>query len=123
MDNIKTESRRIKTNSTGSMSREVTKDGVTLLYSYDTIVGYVMPERNPDIQKRCVLVKGNTYSQTSAIHIGKYRDEFGLEPDDTFIYAAFTRRAAIDGVNVLGGWNHNEGAAGNLPWYLIAVAN
>ena len=114
MDNVKTVSKRQRTNSTGSMSRAITSDGVTLLYSYDTIVGYVKGDR-------CVLDKSNTYSQTSASHINKYRDEFGLEPGDTFIYTAFTRRAAIDDVNIYGGWNHTEGAAGLLPWYLIVT--
>jgi hypothetical protein len=98
MSNIKTESKRIKTNSTGSMSREVTKDGVTLLYSYDTIVGYVK-------DGKVVLVAGNTYSKTTSQHLSKYRDEFGINPEDTFEYRAFLKRAELDGVNVLGGWN------------------
>ena len=100
---------RIPTNSTGSMSRKTVwflnwnKDHedhytVELLYSYGTIVGYVK-------DGRCVLMSGG-YSTTTAQHLSKYRDEFGLERGDTFDYPAFVKRAEIDGVDIKGGWNN-----------------
>jgi hypothetical protein len=46
------------------------------------------------------------YSQTTAQHLSKYRDEFGLERGDTFDYPAFVKRAEIDGVQIKGGWNN-----------------
>ena len=94
---------RTPTNSTGSMSRTTVQDrdgfySTLLLYSYQTVVGYVK-------DGKVVLVAGNTYSQTTSQHLSKYRDEFGINPEDTFEYRAFLKRAELDGVNVLGGWN------------------
>lgn len=93
---------RIRTNSTGSMSRRTVQDNegyiIVLLYSYGTIVGYYK-------DGRCVLMSGG-YSQTTAQHLSKYRDEFGLERGDTFNYPAFVKRAEIDGVDIKGGWNN-----------------
>jgi hypothetical protein len=94
---------RIPTNSTGSMSRKTVQDhegyySIVLLYSYGTIIGYVK-------DGRCVLMSGG-YSTTTAQHLSKYRDEFGLERGDTFDYPAFVKRASIDSVNVKGGWNN-----------------
>ena len=92
---------RTPTNSTGSMSRMVDYyDGrIIKLYSYATVVGYVK-------DGKVVLVAGNTYSQTTSQHLSKYRDEFGINPEDTFEYRAFLKRAELDGVNVKGGWNY-----------------
>lgn len=94
---------RIATNSTGSMSRKTVQDNdglysIVLLYSYGTVVGYYK-------DGRCVLMSGG-YSVTTAQHLSKYRDEFGLERGDTFDYLAFKKRAKIDGVNIKGGWNN-----------------
>ena len=94
---------RIPTNSTGSMSRRTVQDhegdySIVLLYSYGTIVGYVK-------DGICVLMSGG-YSTTTAQHLSKYRDEFGLERGDTFDYPAFVKRAEIDGVVIKGGWNN-----------------
>ena len=95
---------RTPTNSTGSMSRTTVKDkdgfySTLLLYSYQTVVGYIK-------NGKVVLVAGNTYSQTTSQHLSKYRDEFGINPEDTFEYRAFLKRAELDGVNVKGGWNY-----------------
>lgn len=87
---------KVKTNSTGSMSRTF-EDGVILLYSYNTVVGYVK-------DGRAVICSG-PYSATTSKHLSKYRDEFGIDKENTFEYAAFVKRAELDGVNVRGGWN------------------
>ena len=95
---------RTPTNSTGSMSRTTVKDkdgfySTLLLYSYQTVVGYIK-------NGKVVLVAGNTYSQTTSQHLSKYRDEFGINPEDTFEYRAFLKRAELDGVDVKVGWNN-----------------
>jgi len=87
---------KVKTNSTGSMSREF-NDGVMLLYSYYTVVGYVK-------DGKAVICSG-PYSATTSKHLSKYREEFGIDKEDTYEYAAFLKRAELDGVNVKGGWN------------------
>lgn len=87
---------KVKTNSTGSMSREF-NDDVLLLYSYYTVVGYVK-------DGKAVICSG-PYSATTSKHLSKYRDEFGIDKEDTYEYAAFLKRAELDGVNVRGGWN------------------
>ena len=97
---------KVKTNSTGSMSRvhDWTPNEygymvqTTLLYSYNTIVGYIKENR--------VVICSGPYSTTTSKHLAKYRDEFGIEKEDTFEYAAFVKRAELDGVNVRGGWNN-----------------
>ena len=95
---------RTPTNSTGSMSRTTVKDkdgfySTLLLYSYQTVVGYIK-------NGKVVLVAGNTYSQTTSQHLSKYRDEFGINQEDTFEYRAFLKRAELDGVDVKVGWNN-----------------
>jgi len=92
---------RTKTNSTGSKSRDIQIIGgwnqATLLYSYDTVVGY---RAEIDGKVKTVLAQ-NCWSITTAKHLSDYRDEFGLEKGDCFNYGAFKKRAKIDGVDVL----------------------
>jgi len=93
---------KVKTNSTGSMSREF-NDGVILLYSYNTVVGYVHTNLL-QTNKKPVICSG-PYSATTSKHLSKYREEFGIDKEETYEYAAFLKRAELDGVNVRGGWN------------------
>ena len=48
------------------------------------------------------------YSMTTSKHQSKYREMFSLDRDkgELFEYGAFIKRAELDGVNVLGGWNN-----------------
>ena len=97
---------KVKTNSTGSMSRDfiwTPEDDeqqvfTTLLYSYNTVVGYVQKNKRP-------VICSGPYSATTSKHLSKYREEFGIDKEDTYEYAAFLKRAELDGVNVQGGWN------------------
>jgi len=88
---------RIPVISTGSMSTSF-EDGAIKLYSYHTIVGYIK-------NGKAIIVNGG-YSTTTAKHLSNYRDSYSVNKDDTFEYEAFIKRAELDGVNVLGGWNN-----------------
>ncbi len=90
-----------KINSTGSMSVEVSQEGndsVFKLYSYNTVVGYVK-------NGKVVLVEGG-YSTTTAKHLAKYREQYGISKEETYEYNAFIMRAYLDGVDVSGGMNY-----------------
>jgi len=91
---------RIKTNSTGSMSREldnflIDEEGilksktVEIYYSYQTVVGYRLAGQKP-------VFCQNAWTQTTAQHLSKYRDEFGLEKGDQYEIRAFITRAFTD---------------------------
>lgn len=91
---------RIKTNSTGSMSREldnflIDEEGilqsktVEIYYSYQTVVGYRLAGQKPVFCK-------NVWTQTTAQHLSKYRDEFGLDKGDQYEPEAFITRAFKD---------------------------
>lgn len=91
---------RIKTNSTGSMSREldnflIDEEGilqsktVEIYYSYQTVVGYRLAGQKP-------VFCENAWTQTTAQHLSKYRDEFGLEKGDQYEIKAFITRAFTD---------------------------
>ncbi len=87
-----------KINSTGSMSVDISEDGAVKLYSYNTVVGYVK-------NGKVVLVNGG-YSTTTAKHLAKYREQYGISKDQTYEYNAFIMRAYLDGVDVSGGMNY-----------------
>ena len=87
-----------KINSTGSMSVDISEDGAVKLYSYNTVVGYVK-------NGKVVLVEGG-YSTTTAKHLAKYREQYGISKEETYEYNAFIMRAYLDGVDVSGGMNY-----------------
>tara|TARA_Y100000004_G_C8643679_1_gene298133 strand:+ start:213 stop:509 length:297 start_codon:yes stop_codon:yes gene_type:complete len=87
-----------KINSTGSMSVDISEDGAVKLYSYKTVVGYVK-------NGKVVLVNGG-YSTTTAKHLAKYREKYGISKEQTYEYNAFIMRAYLDGVDVSGGMNY-----------------
>ena len=87
-----------KINSTGSMSVDISEDGAVKLYSYNTVVGYVK-------NGKVVLVDGG-YSTTTAKHLAKYREQYGISKEETYEYNAFIMRAYLDGVDVSGGMNY-----------------
>jgi len=93
---------KTKINSTGSMSTQV-EDGALKLYSYDTVMGYVKNGK--------AIMVNEFYSRTTSKHQAKYREMFNLDRDkgELFEYGAFIKRAELDGVNVLGGWNKWKG--------------
>ena len=86
-----------KLNSTGSMSIEFTEEGILLMKSYNTVVGYSF--------KNKTVIVDTFYSTTTSSHLRNFRDMFGVEREDTFEYRAFIKRAELDGVNVKGGMN------------------
>ena len=81
------------------MSTQV-EDGALKLYSYDTVMGYVKNGK--------AIMVNEFYSRTTSKHQTKYREMFNLDRDkgELFEYGAFIKRAELDGVNVLGGWNN-----------------
>ena len=87
---------KTKLNTTGTMSTKI-EDGAIKLYSYNTVMGYVK-------DGKAVLVNGG-YSMTTAKHLSKYRDMYSIERGQTYEYKAFIKRAKLDNVRVLGGWN------------------
>lgn len=87
---------KTKLNTTGSMSSEI-ENGAIKLYSYNTVMGYVK-------DGRAVLVDGG-YSMTTAKHLSKYREMYSIDREQTYEYKAFIKRAELDNVKVLGGWN------------------
>tara|TARA_B100000212_G_C27292755_1_gene498015 strand:- start:426 stop:716 length:291 start_codon:yes stop_codon:yes gene_type:complete len=93
---------KTKINSTGSMSTQV-EDGALKLYSYNTVMGYVKNGK--------AIMVNEFYSRTTSKHQAKYREMFNLDRDkgELFEYGAFIKRAELDGVNVLGGWNKWKG--------------
>ena len=78
---------KTKLNTTSSMSSEI-ENGAIKLYSYN----------------KAVLVNGG-YSMTTAKHLSKYRDMYSIDREQTYEYKAFIKRAELDNVKVLGGWN------------------
>ena len=93
---------KTKINSTGSMSTQV-EDGALKLYSYNTVMGYVKNGK--------AIMVNEFYSRPTSKHQAKYREMFNLDRDkgELFEYGAFIKRAELDGVNVLGGWNKWKG--------------
>lgn len=91
-------------NSTGSMSTQYSEEagGVWKLYSYNTCVGY--SGRRHGLNK--VVIVDTFYSMTTSQHLAKFRAEYGVDRNDCYEYDAFIKRAELDGVNVLGGWNN-----------------
>jgi len=87
---------KTKLNTTGSMSSEI-ENGAIKLYSYNTVMGYIKDGKT-------VLVDGG-YSMTTAKHLSKYRDMYSIDREQTYEYKAFIKRAELDNVKVLGGWN------------------
>ena len=87
---------KTKLNTTGSMSSEI-ENGAIKLYSYNTVMGYIK-------NGKAVLVNGG-YSMTTAKHLSKYREMYSIERGQTYEYKAFIKRAELDNVKVLGGWN------------------
>lgn len=73
------------------MSR-VQYDGVTLLYSYSTIVGYVKDDK--------AIITNYYYSNTTNRHLYNFREMYGVNKEDTFELGAFYKRAELDGVQV-----------------------
>ena len=107
---------RERQNTTGSMWRKHYDNGltgITLLYSYNTVVGYIRGyapiDDNMNLfcgKDNVVLIDSGYYSATTNKHQSSYREEFGVERADTFDYKAFLKRAERDGVDVKGGWNN-----------------
>tara|TARA_R110002012_G_C11273222_1_gene569712 strand:- start:121 stop:390 length:270 start_codon:yes stop_codon:yes gene_type:complete len=87
---------KTKLNTTSSMSSEI-ENGAIKLYSYNTVMGYIK-------NGKAVLVNGG-YSMTTAKHLSKYRDMYSIDREQTYEYKAFIKRAELDNVKVLGGWN------------------
>ena len=106
---------RERQNTTGSMWRKHYDNGltgITLLYSYNTCVGYIRGHApiGDRMNLFCgkdnvVLIDSGNYSTTTNKQQSLYRQEFGVERADTFEYKAVLKRAEKDGVYVKGGWN------------------
>lgn len=78
-------------NSTGSMSM-THSHGVTKLYSYSTVVGYVKNGK--------AIITNHYYSNTTNRHLYNFREMFNVKKEDTFELGAFYKRADLDEVSV-----------------------
>lgn len=94
---------RTKLNTTGSKSKDIVElpngEKAERFWSYGTVVAYKLFKSN-----KAVICKG-PYSATTSKHLSDYRSLFNVDKEDTFEYRAFLKRAELDCVNVLTGWN------------------
>ena len=94
-----------KLNSTGSLRRvEGTK--YDLIVSYNTPIAYVVDvENNSFINETKVILCNEFYSMTTRKHQAKVRELYSNCAIGEFDLGGFKTRAAIDGVDVYGGFN------------------
>mgnify|MGYP003129550377 FL=1 len=97
-----------KTNlvSTGNLRRE---EGTRydLIISYGTPIAYVVDVENDSfINETKVILCNEFYSMTTRKHQAIIRDHYSTCSIGEFELGGFVKRAELDGVNVLGGWNN-----------------
>jgi len=91
--------------STGNLRRE---EGTRydLIISYDTPIAYVVDVENGSfINETKVILCNEFYSMTTAKHKNIIKDIYSMCSIGEFEYGGFIKRAELDGVNVLRGWN------------------
>ena len=94
-----------KLNSTGSL-RRVEGTRYDLIVSYNTPIAYVVDvENNSFINETKVILCNEFYSMTTRKHQAKVRELYSNCAIGEFDLGGFKTRAAIDGVDVYGGFN------------------
>ena len=101
-----------KLNSTGTL-RRVEGTRYDLIVSYGTPIAYVVDVENDSfINETKVILCNHLYSITTRKHQAKVRELYPLTAIGEFDLGGFKTRAAIDGVDVLGGVNGGT----NINW-------
>ena len=78
-----------------------------LIISYGTPIAYVVDVENGlFINETKVILCNEFYSRTTRKHQAIIRDRYSTCSIGEFELGGFVKRAELDGVNVLGGWNN-----------------
>ena len=102
--NVQLEVRKL--NSTGSLKR-IEGTRYDLIVSYNTPIAYVVDiENGTFLNETKVILCNEFYSMTTRKHQANIRELYSVASIGDFDYAAFVKRAEIDGVDIKGGWNN-----------------